>query len=175
MTNISARAGVPSTRKKADGASSLPLTVLLTGVAFFMVVLDGLVVITALPSIHRELGGNVATLQWTVNAYNMAFAAGIITAAAVGDRFGRRRVYLIGLVIFTAASAACALAPSAGFLIAARTVQGLGAAIITPLSLTILTSVFPPERRGAERPTSGRSEEHTSELQSQSNLVCRLL
>ena len=149
MTNISARAGVPSTRKKADGASSLPLTVLLTGVAFFMVVLDGLVVITALPSIHRELGGNVATLQWTVNAYNMAFAAGIITAAALGDRFGRRRVYLIGLVIFTSASAACALAPSSGFLIAARTVQGVGAAIITPLSLTILTSAFRAERRGA--------------------------
>lgn len=149
MTNLSARTGAPSTRKKADGASSLPLTALLTGVAFFMVVLDGLVVITALPSIHRELGGNVATLQWAVNAYNMAFAAGIITAAALGDRFGRRRVYLIGLVIFTAASAACALAPSSGFLVAARTVQGLGAAIITPLSLTILTSSFPPERRGA--------------------------
>jgi EmrB/QacA subfamily drug resistance transporter len=144
MTNLP-----PPTRRQADGAWSLPLTALLTGVAFFMVVLDGLVVITALPSIHREMGGNVATLQWTVNAYNMTFAAGIITAAALGDRFGRRRVYLIGLVIFTAASAACALAPSAGFLIAARTVQGLGAAIITPLSLTILTSAFPPERRGA--------------------------
>ena len=148
MTNLSARTGAPSARKKANGASSLPLTALLAGVAFFMVVLDGLVVITALPSIHRELGGNVATLQWTVNAYNMAFAAGIITAAALGDRLGRRRVYLIGLAIFTAASAACALAPSSGFLIAARTVQGVGAAIITPLSLTILTSAFRPERRG---------------------------
>lgn len=149
MTNLFARTGAPSIDKKAGGASSLPLTALLTGVAFFMVVLDGLVVITALPSIHRELGGNVATLQWAVNAYNMAFAAGIITAAALGDRFGRRRVYLIGLVIFTAASVACALAPSAGFLSAARTVQGLGAATITPLSLTILTSAFPSERRGA--------------------------
>jgi len=149
MTDLSARTGAPSTRNKADGASSLPLTALLTGVAFFMVVLDGLVVITALPSIHRELGGSVATLQWAVNAYNMAFAAGIITAAALGDRFGRRRVYLIGLVIFTAASAACALAPSSGFLVAARTVQGLGPALLTPLSLTILTSAFSPERRGA--------------------------
>jgi EmrB/QacA subfamily drug resistance transporter len=149
VTNTSARTGATSTRKKPDGAASLPLTVLLAGVAFFMVVLDGLVVITALPSIHRDLGGNAATLQWAVNAYNMAFAAGIITAAALGDHFGRRRVYLIGLVVFTAASAACALAPSAGLLIGARTVQGLGAAIITPLSLTILTSAFPPGRRGA--------------------------
>jgi MFS family permease len=86
MINLFARTGALSSRKKAGGASSLPLTALLTGVAFFMVVLDGLVVITALPSIHRELGGNVATLQWAVNAYNMAFAAGIITAAALGDR-----------------------------------------------------------------------------------------
>jgi EmrB/QacA subfamily drug resistance transporter len=127
----------------------LPLTVLLTGVAFFMVTLDSLVVVTALPSIHRSLGGNVTTLQWTVNAYNMAFGAGIITAAALGDRLGRRRMYLVGLALFTAASAACALAPDTGALIGARTVQGLGAAIITPLSLTILTSAFPPERRGA--------------------------
>jgi EmrB/QacA subfamily drug resistance transporter len=122
---------------------------LLTGVAFFMVTLDALVVVTALPSIHRSLGGDVASLQWTVNAYNMAFGAGIITAAALGDRIGRRRMYVIGLAVFTAASAGCALAPDAAALITARTLQGLGAAIITPLSLTILTSAFPPERRGA--------------------------
>ncbi len=125
------------------------LTVLLTAVAFFMVVLDALVVVTALPSIHRSLGGNLGTLQWTVNAYNMAFGAGIITAAALGDRLGRRRVYVSGLALFTVASAACALAPSIGLLIACRAVQGLGAAIITPLSLTILTAAFPAERRGA--------------------------
>jgi EmrB/QacA subfamily drug resistance transporter len=135
-------------KAKPTGAS-LALTALFTSVAFFMVVLDSLVVVTALPSIHRSLGGNVTTLQWTVNAYNMAFAAGIITAAALGDRFGRRRVFLIGLATFTAGSAACALAPGVGLLIAARTAQGLGAAIVTPLSLTILTSAFPPERRGA--------------------------
>ena len=124
-------------------------TVALTAVAFFMVVLDALVVVTALPSIHRTLGGSLGSLQWTVNAYNLAFGAGIVTAAALGDRLGRRRVYVAGLAIFTVASAACALAPSVGFLIGARTVQGLGAAIITPLSLTILTAAFPPERRGA--------------------------
>jgi EmrB/QacA subfamily drug resistance transporter len=124
-------------------------TVALTSVAFFMVTLDALVVITALPAIHRNLGGNVATLQWAVNAYTLAFAAGILTAAALGDRLGRRRVYVVGLALFTAASAACALAPSVGLLIAARTVQGVGAAIVTPLSLTLLTAAFPPHRRGA--------------------------
>jgi EmrB/QacA subfamily drug resistance transporter len=118
-------------------------------VAFFMVVLDALVVVTALPSIHRSLGGSLGTLQWTVNAYNMAFGAGIVTAAALGDRLGRRRVYTAGLALFTVASAACALAPDVGLLITARAVQGLGAAVITPLSLTILSSAFPPERRGA--------------------------
>jgi EmrB/QacA subfamily drug resistance transporter len=125
------------------------LTLALTAVAFFMVVLDALVVVTALPSIHRSLGGSLGTLQWTVNAYNMAFGAGIITAAALGDRLGRRRVYTAGLALFTAASGACALAPDLGLLITARAVQGLGAAVITPLSLTILTSAFPANRRGA--------------------------
>jgi EmrB/QacA subfamily drug resistance transporter len=139
-----AAAGSPRTR-----SSGQVLTVALTAVAFFMVVLDALVVVTALPSIHRSLGGSVGTLQWTVNAYNMAFGAGIITAAALGDRFGRRRVYVAGLALFTAASAACALAPDASLLIAARAVQGMGAAVITPLSLTILTSAFPAGRRGA--------------------------
>ena len=125
------------------------LTVLLTSVAYFMVTLDALVVVTALPSIHRQLGGGVATLQWTVSAYAMAFGAGIITAAALGDRLGRRRVYVLGLALFTVASAACALAPDAGALIACRAVQGIGASAIMPLGLTILTSAFPREKRGA--------------------------
>jgi len=120
----------------------------LTSVAFFMTALDTLVVITALPKIHADLGGSVSTLEWTVNAYTLTLAAGIITAAALGDRFGRRRMYVAGLLLFTAASAACALAPSAGVLIGARAIQGLGAALITPLSLTILASAFPAERRG---------------------------
>jgi MFS family permease len=125
------------------------LTVLLTSVAYFMVTLDALVVVTALPSIHRELGGGVATLQWTVSAYAMAFGAGIITAAALGDRLGRRRIYVLGLALFTIASAACAVAPDAGILIACRAVQGIGASAIMPLGLTILTSAFPREKRGA--------------------------
>jgi len=135
-------------RRPAAPASRL-VTVLLTSVAYFMVTLDALVVVTALPAIHRQLGGGVATLQWTVSAYTMAFGAGIITAAALGDRLGRRRVYVAGLVIFTLASAACALAPDAGVLIACRAVQGTGAACIMPLGLTLLTAAFPPGKRGA--------------------------
>jgi EmrB/QacA subfamily drug resistance transporter len=124
-------------------------TLALTSVAFFMVALDSLVVITALPVIHRDLGASLSTLEWTVNAYTLAYAAGIITAAALGDRFGRRRVFATGLALFSVASAACALAPTAELLIAFRVIQGMGAAIVMPLSLTILTAAFPPERRGA--------------------------
>jgi EmrB/QacA subfamily drug resistance transporter len=120
----------------------------LASTAYFMVVLDSVVVITALPRMQRDLHTGIASLQWTLTAYNIAFAAGIITAAALGDRFGRRRVFTIGLALFTVASAVCALAPSASALIAARTVQGLGGAIVLPLSLTILTTAFPAQRRG---------------------------
>jgi len=110
------------------------LILVLTAVAFFMVALDALVVVTALPAIHRSLGGSLGTLEWSVNSYGLTFAAGIVTAAALGDRLGRRRVYVAGLLLFTVASAACALAPTAAALIAARAVQGLGAAAVTPLS-----------------------------------------
>jgi EmrB/QacA subfamily drug resistance transporter len=120
----------------------------LTSTAYFMVVLDSVVVITALPRMQEDLHVGLASLQWTLTAYNIAFAAGIITAAAAGDRFGRRRVFNIGLALFTVASAVCAVAPNAPALIAARTVQGLAGAIILPLSLTILTTAFPAERRG---------------------------
>jgi EmrB/QacA subfamily drug resistance transporter len=120
----------------------------LTSTAYFMVVLDAVVVITALPRMQRDLHVDVSSLQWTVNAYGIAFAAGIITAAALGDRFGRRLVFNSGLALFTLASAACALAPNVTELIVARTVQGLGAAAVLPLSLTILTTAFPPEKRG---------------------------
>ena len=120
----------------------------LTSAAYFMVVLDSVVVITALPRMQADLHASVASLQWTLTAYNIAFAAGIVTAAALGDRFGRRRVFAAGLTLFTAASAACALAPDAAALTAARTVQGLGGAVILPLSLTILTTAFPAGRRG---------------------------
>jgi EmrB/QacA subfamily drug resistance transporter len=120
----------------------------LTSTAYFMVVLDALVVITALPQMQRDLHADLASLQWTVNSYGIAFAAGIITAAALGDRFGRRRVFNLGLALFTVSSTACALAPNIGELVVARTVQGLGAAVVMPLSLTILTTAFPAERRG---------------------------
>jgi len=125
-------------KQRAPGTSASALTVLLTSVAYFMVALDTLVVVTALPSIHRDLGGNVGTLQWTVNAYVLTFGATIITAAALGDLIGRRRMYVLGLAIFTAASAACALAPDIGTLITFRAVEGIGAGIIMPLGLTLL-------------------------------------
>ena len=120
----------------------------LTSMAYFMVVLDSLVVITALPRMQHDLHAGLATLQWTVNSYGIAFAAGIITAAGLGDRLGRRRVFIAGLMLFTLGSAACALSPTAPVLIAARAVQGLGGAAVLPLSLTILTTAFPAERRG---------------------------
>lgn len=127
---------------------SLRWVLALTSLASFMAALDTLVVVTALPSIQRSLGTSLATLQWTVNAYELAYAAGIITAVALGDRLGRRRIFALGLALFTLASAACALAPSAGLLIVARAHEGLGASMVTPLSLTILTTAVPPERRG---------------------------
>jgi EmrB/QacA subfamily drug resistance transporter len=119
----------------------------LTSVASLMVALDALVVTTALSTIRTDLGASVASLEWTVNAYNLTFAVLLMTAAALGDRFGRRRLMIAGLGIFVAASAACAVSPSANFLIAARTVQGAGAALVTPLALALLSTAFPPERR----------------------------
>jgi EmrB/QacA subfamily drug resistance transporter len=120
----------------------------LTSTAYFMVALDATVVSTALPKMQASLHVGLTSLQWTLNSYGIAFAAGIITAAALGDRFGRRLIFTIGVALFTVASAACALAPNASELIAARTVQGLGGAVVLPLSLTILTTAFPAERRG---------------------------
>ena len=120
----------------------------LTSTGYFMVVLDSVVVITALPRMQHDLHASLSSLQWTLNAYGIAFAAGIITAVALGDRIGRRKVFTLGLGLFTIASIACALAPNVSDLIAARTVQGLGGAIVLPLSLTILTTAFPAERRG---------------------------
>jgi EmrB/QacA subfamily drug resistance transporter len=114
-----------------------------------MAALDTLVVSTALPTIRLDLGASIEELEWTVNAYNLSFAVLLITAAALGDRFGRRRLYAVGLGLFAAASAACALAPTAGALIAARAVQGVGAALLLPLGLALLSAAFPPERRGA--------------------------
>src|SRR6195952_5152672 len=121
---------------------------ILAALAAFMTALDTLVVTTALSTIRRDLGASVAQLEWTVNAYNLSFAVLLMTAAALGDRFGRRRGFLGGIALFAAASAACALAPSIGALIVARAVQGAGAAAVTTLALTLVGAAFPPERRG---------------------------
>lgn len=123
-------------------------TFAITAVALFMVVLDNLVVSVALPVIRTDLGATIEELEWTVNAYTLTFAVFLLTGAALGDRFGRRRMFLFGLGLFTAASAAAALAPSMDALIAARAVQGIGGAIVTPLTLTILAGAFPAEKRG---------------------------
>jgi EmrB/QacA subfamily drug resistance transporter len=123
-------------------------TLVVSALAIFMVSLDNLVVTNALTSIREDLGASLEALEWTVNAYTLAFAVFLLTGAALGDRYGRRRVFIAGLSIFTVASAAAALAPSTGALIAARGVQGLGAGIVAPLSLTLLSAAVPPERRG---------------------------
>src|ERR671931_4631 len=124
-------------------------TFAITSAAVFMATLDNLVVTTALPVIRKDLHASIESLEWTVNAYTLTFAVLLLTGAALGDRFGRRRMFGIGLGIFTLASAAAALAPSAGALIAARAFQGIGGAIVTPLTLTILSAGVPVERRGA--------------------------
>src|ERR1700749_2691692 len=121
----------------------------LTSAAGFMVTLDNLVVTTALPVIHKDLGASLDGLEWTGNAYTLTFAVFLLTGAALGDRFGRRRLLAIGLGLFTVSSAAAALAPSIGALVAARAVQGAGAAIVTPLTLTLLSEAVTAERRGA--------------------------
>src|SRR6476659_2907145 len=121
----------------------------LTSAAAFMVTLDNLVVTTAIPVIRHDLHASVESLEWTVNAYTLTFAVLLLTGAALGDRFGRRRMLAIGLGIFTISSAAAALAQTANALIAARAAQGVGGAIITPLTLTILSAGVPANRRGA--------------------------
>ena len=108
-----------------------------------------LVVGIALPSIRAELGGSLESLEWTVNAYTLTFAVFLLGGAALGDRFGRKRMFVAGLALFTAASALAALAPSIDALVAARALQGLGAAIVLPLTLTLLSEAVAPERRGA--------------------------
>ena len=114
-----------------------------------MAALDTLVVSTALTTIRADLGASIEQLEWTVNAYNLSFAVLLMTAAALGDRFGRRRMFAAGLGLFALASAACALAPDVGWLIAARAVQGVGAALIMTLGLALVSAAYPPERRGS--------------------------
>ncbi|MEU4273000.1 DHA2 family efflux MFS transporter permease subunit [Streptomyces sp. NPDC026092] len=120
----------------------------ITSVAGFMAALDNLVVTTALPSIREDLGGALDDLEWTVSAYTLTFAVLLMFGAALGDRFGRRRLFVVGIAIFTLASAGAALAPGIDALIAARAVQGVGAAIMMPLTLTLLTAAVPAAKRG---------------------------
>jgi EmrB/QacA subfamily drug resistance transporter len=123
-------------------------TFAIVSTALFMVVLDNLVVTNALPAIRTDLGATIQQLEWTVNAYTLSYAVLLLTGAALGDRFGRRRMFSLGLALFTLASAAAALAPSTSALIAARALQGVGAAVVTPLTLTLLSEAVPSEKRG---------------------------
>ena len=115
--------------------------------AVFMVTLDNLVVSTALPTIRRDLHASLQSLEWTVNAYTLTFAVLLLTGAALGDRFGRRRLLAIGVSLFTVASAAAALAPTATTLVIARAAQGVGGAIVMPLTLTVISAAVPKEKR----------------------------
>src|SRR5277367_3009587 len=123
-------------------------TFAITSAALFMASLDNLVVTTALPSIRDHLHASLQGLQWTVNAYTLTFAVLLLTGATLGERYGRRRMFVIGLALFTAGSAAAALAPGIGWLITARAVQGVGGAIVVPLTLTLLSHAVPPAKRG---------------------------
>ncbi len=132
----------------AEGRSSRAIwAVVITGLALFMASLDNLVVSTALPVIRVHLHAGLSGLEWTVNAYTLTFAVLLLTAAAVGERFGRRRIFVLGIVLFTTASAMAALSPNIAFLVAARAVQGAGGAMIMPLSLTLLSAAVPAHRR----------------------------
>src|SRR3954454_1583437 len=128
-----------------------PLAAILAavGIPIFMVTLDNLVVTTALPVIRTELGASITDLQWFVNAYTLPFAAFLLTAAALGDRIGRRRVFIGGIALFPLASPAAALASEPWQLTAARAVQGLGGAAVAPLSLTLLAQAVPDRLRTA--------------------------
>jgi len=116
--------------------------------ALFMVMLDNTVVNVALPSIQRSFDASLSSLEWTINAYSLAFAVFLVTGGRLGDIFGRRKVFLIGVVVFAAASATIGFAPSEGWLVASRAVQGLGAALMMPGTLSIITNTFPPAERG---------------------------
>jgi EmrB/QacA subfamily drug resistance transporter len=123
-------------------------TLAIVSIGLFMMVLDNLVVNVALPSIRRDFGASIQTLEWTVNSYILAYAVLLLTGAALGDRLGRKRMFIAGIALFTAGSAAAALSPTVDALIAARAVQGVAAALVTPLTLTLLAEAFPPEQRG---------------------------
>jgi len=123
-------------------------TLVIVSLGLFMMVLDNLVVNVALPSIRHDLGASIQTLEWTVNAYVLAYAVLLLTGSALGDRLGRKRMFIFGIALFTAGSVGAALSPTIDFLIAARAIQGVAAALVTPLTLTLLAEAFPPHQRG---------------------------
>ena len=139
----------PAPDDSGSSGSRAVWAVVITGLALFMASLDNLVVSTALPVIRVHLHAGLSGLEWTVNAYTLTFAVLLLTAATLGERFGRRRIFVTGIALFTAASAVAAMAPSITVLIAARAVQGAGGAMIMPLSLTLLSASVRPERRNA--------------------------
>lgn len=149
MTETLPSIAPPAAGPDAIGAGRLAAVLAAVGIPMFMVTLDNLVVTNALPVIRTELGASLADLQWFVNAYTLSFASLLLTASALGDRLGRRRIFLLGIAVFTLASAVCALATGPGMLIAARAVQGFGAAGVMPLSLTLLSAAVPEKMRSA--------------------------
>jgi EmrB/QacA subfamily drug resistance transporter len=136
------------TKAKPYASATKAWVLLLASVASLMAALDAMVVTTALGTIRVDLDASIEALQWTVNAYTLTFAVLLLTGAALGDRFGRRRMFAAGLALFVAASAACAVANNVGWLIVARALQGAGAALLMPLAMAILSAVFPPQERG---------------------------
>jgi EmrB/QacA subfamily drug resistance transporter len=143
-----------SARGSADAATAASRartgwTLVLASLGAFLAALDVVVVATALPVLRTDLGASLSDLEWTINAYNLVFACLMMTGAALGDRFGRRRMYVVGLLGFAAASTGAALSTTAGELIAARVAQGLGAALLMPLTLTLISDAFPVAKRGA--------------------------
>jgi EmrB/QacA subfamily drug resistance transporter len=123
-------------------------TLVLASLGAFMAALDVVVVATALPTLRAHFGASLSDLEWTINAYNLVFGCLMLTGAALGDRFGRRRMYVTGLLVFVLGSSLAAMAPDAGVLIGARVVQGVGGAILVPLTLTLISDAFPAEERG---------------------------
>src|ERR1700757_1333120 len=150
MLTSSLKIDAVSAARRSSAAAGPRLTGALTlaamSLGYAVVQLDVTIVNTALASISASLGGGVAELQWVVSAYTIAFAAFILTAGALGDRLGAKRIFMAGFAIFTAASLTCALAPQAAVLIAARALQGFGAAVLVPNSLALLNHAFPDER-----------------------------
>src|SRR3954454_6691780 len=144
MSSRSTLTAPPSNRLTTDQWWTLALA----SVGSFLVILDLFAVSTALPTLRVALHASISTLDWTINAYALTFAVLLMTAAALGDRWGRRPVYASGLLLFAVASAACAVAPNGGALVAARTVQGIGAAVTMPMALALINTAFPADRRG---------------------------